>query len=243
MVRMGSTDMITKIGKRIAEKDGSPTFKEVALTVGKGSGLTGIAGTLAGLGALYGATKDKAMELNTGDFEKLKDSMKSSAIHAPAGTRSKFLDTATSHYNPMTNTVNPGHTLATAAHEIGHSTGMNLLTKKPFLALRKVGLPANVMAARAGIIERNAKGRKLSRSEKNEILAADVLQYASAPTLLEEMRASTRGLRHLAKTHGVGKALKSSPYLLGALGSYAAQSAAPFVIRRLARNGNMRSDD
>jgi hypothetical protein len=220
--------------------------------IASGAGVTGVV-TPAILATFGLMSKDTKQALNSDSIEKLRNSMKSTAVANTfgenlrkqiGGNLGKFFENTSAMYDPKSNTFNPGNTLSTAAHEIGHSSGNKfLINSKLYHVGKGLGLPTNVMAARAGIIEGRAKGRDLTKQEKNEILAANILQYSSAPMLAEEARASTRGLRHLAKTHGLKAALRSSPYLAAAFGTYAAKAATPLLTRRLARNSVTQGQD
>lgn len=228
--------MITKTAKELVEEGYSPNFKDVVVPMATAGAARQLVGNSLALGTLFAATKDKKLQANTEDLAKLLKSTKSTAgVDIRSAGLPNFLRTATAQYNPRTHSLNPGSTLATAAHEIGHSSGNRALIKL-YTPSRLLGLPSTIMAARAGTIEGRAKNRKLTKDEQNEITAANALQYSSVPYLLEEARASARGLRHLAKTHGGGTALRAAPYLAGAFGTYGLQAMAPYFARRVARS-------
>lgn len=236
--------MITKIGKE-AVKDNYAwsldTVKEIGANIVKGTMLSKMI-NLAGTGSTFISTQDPKMKLTDSDFEKLKKSMGSTATRVQS-TNKGLHAALQAGYNYKDNTVNPGNTLAAAAHELGHASGFKGYKYMPMLFLKNLKIPANIMAARAGMLDRKAKDHKLTKTENLERRAADILQYSAAPILAEETRASIRGLRHLYKTHGKDAALRAAPYLLAALGTYAAKAATPFMVRRLARNTEANSKD
>lgn len=226
--------MITKLAKEVVEGY-KPSFEDVAVPMLGAGAARQVAQTALAAGSLYGADRSKALQLSQDGLDKLRTSMRSTAWVNQNKHLPKFIRTLAASYDPNADVVRPGTSLATAAHEIGHSSGNRALMKL-YAPSRLLGLPSTIMAARAGTIEGRAKNRKLTKDEQNEITAANALQYSSAPYLLEEGRATARGLRHLAKTHGGGTALRAAPYLAGAFGTYGLQAMAPYFARRVARS-------
>lgn len=226
--------MITKTAKEVVEGY-KPDLRDVVVPMMGAGFARQVAQNAIGIGTMYGAVKDKAIRLTEGDIYKLQKSMKSTAGMNPMIGASDMARGITASYHPAKHVVQPGSSLATAAHEIGHSSGSRALLKM-YLPSKLLGLPSTIMGARAGTIEGRAKNRMLTKDEQNEITAANALQYSSVPYLLEEARASARGLRHLAKTHGGGAALRAAPYLAGAFSTYGLQAMAPYFARRVARS-------
>ena len=128
-----------------------------------------------------------------------------------------------SHFNPETKSVHvPKETVPKGilAHELGHASGKVFLGKNVQGVSRllggSLGVPISLIAQM--YTDPDSTATKAFRYAPGAIMA---------PALIEEIRASAKGLRGLSRVGGKGAALKGLLSTLPGFASYAAMAAAP----------------
>tara|TARA_Y100000310_G_C20649090_1_gene798351 strand:- start:637 stop:2052 length:1416 start_codon:yes stop_codon:yes gene_type:complete len=164
-------------------------------------------------------------------------------------TRVVFREGASPHFNPILNkvVVDPKSRLAVLAHEAGHATGRRI----PFGAYGAsklwtvIGLPITTaygLTLRGGGKFKSKEEAEKRIKQSNMIIAGGAL--GTAPMLIEEGRASKRGLGYIKKYHPRGgKAVRAAILPLALAGStYGAALIAPTIAMNKLRKRKKKLD-
>jgi len=130
-------------------------------------------------------------------------------------------------FHPAAYTVHlmdhPG--LATTAHEFGHASGKSLLN-------HTIAGPSVVANRYLSMLSSALLPWFDPTSTTSKVLTV-APALMSAPSLVEEARASLRGLRAIKQLHGMPAAARALGILAPAFGSYVLSAASPFIARKL----------